>query len=435
MNLVNYYDLEPSNKKFVEKFKFFAALTSSSASLPTCGDMENAGTTTHKSMITIGAPPATKKPVAKSLSDVSYNNNNNANHENNKNYRENNNKLVNNITTVLITNDNTEVINHYLLQQSGYDSLPCSYANLNEDIDDEKSNIMTEVEKVKENEENLHQSMITIPTQTLPVSNKPKRLMRKIGKLMLPKMFLNESNNNNGNKKFKDPIIEDLIKKNHDKASKVGRIKSLFMSSSVNVEPETPDSQNDSGKENESGNENGIGELKRQWSIRSDTKIHTNTSNRRISQYFNGSKTNQSNILSLNDSKNESEAKKNTKNKEKLSISINQTFDMINNTHENITPITPIESPIYFSDTSCSVSVNESHASPDFPLLQRRMKQSTPLIQAVKRRIVSHSFPRFHQRQLFPVIREFDDIQIEQIELMDADAAFEKLYQKLLLTF
>lgn len=438
--------IEPSNKKFVEKFKFFAALTSSSASSsPTLPTDNGSTTTTHKSMITIGAPP--KKPVAKSLSDVttyynhaSFHHNNHETNNNNKNYREFesiNNKLVNNITIVLITNDNTEVINHYLMQRSGYDSLPsCAYLNNNQ------TNNKIIDETIDESVGNTHQSMITLPTQTVTsTANKPKRLMRKIGKLMLPKMFVNESNNNENSKKFKDPIIEDLIKKsNHDK-SKVGRIKSLFMSSSVtSVVPETPDSQNDSGKENESGNENGIDELKRQWSIRSETKIHTPQMHRRLSQYFNGSTNQSCNILPVI---NDSETKKNAKNKEKLSISINQPvfdYSSITSNGDNITPITPLESPIYFSDTSCSVVVNNDNTTLSQYFAssennQRRLlKQSTPLIRAVKRRIASNSFQRFHQNRtstlLFPV-REFEDIHIDHMELKEADQEFEKLYKRL----
>lgn len=386
-------------------------------------------------MITIGMPP--KKPVTKSLSDVStYTSSHETNNNNNKNYRENHNKLVNNITTVLITNDNTEVINHYLMQQSGYDSLP-SCASLNTIETSRKISDETIDESV-ENGVKMHQSMVTIPTQTLtqPTSNKPKRLMRKIGKLMLPKMFLNESNNNdNAKNKFKDPIIEDL-KSNHDK-SKVGRIKSLFMSSSVTSIPEPIDTQNDSGKENES--ENTIDELKRQWSIRSETKVYTPPMNRKFTHYFNGS-SNGNSVVVTNDT---IESKKNERNKEKLSISINQNlFDIssITNNGDNLTPITPLDSPIYFSDTSYSVMVNNddsrmsqlSALSIEKPKLGFK-QSSTPLIRTVKRRIASNSFQRFQRATTtlpYPA-RDFDDIYIDRSELKEADKAFDKLYKRL----
>uniref|UniRef100_A0A336MFW0 CSON014288 protein n=1 Tax=Culicoides sonorensis TaxID=179676 RepID=A0A336MFW0_CULSO len=478
-------EFEPSNKKFVEKFKFFAALTSTSSSPSLTNSGNNSPTTTHKSMITIGAPP--KKPVAKSLSDFStYNNNNNHasshlttnnnNHNNNNNNYENykeQHQRANNVTTVLITNDNTEVINHYLMQQSGcYDSLPPNISsnnlhnnkNHNNNNHNESNSEPNIDKKISENDEKecqksaeMHQSLTILPSQMTPNSNsnKPKRLMRKIGKLMLPKMFLSENNNNEvGNKKFKDPIIEDLMKKsNNEKSSKVGRIKSLFMSSSLNMEQrkieELPDTQNDSGKENESGNENsGVSELTRQWSIRSETKIHTPPMQRRISHYFNGP-SNESKITVTNDTETH---KKNIKNKEKLSISINQTqFDISSISNNNTNDLhTPLNSPFIDSDFSCSViTINDdtnynstgsplnqdkSNISQYFSMKQektkRHLKQSTPLIRTVKRRIASNSFQRFNQKRSqiqFPV-KNFEDIYIEHRELKEADKAFKKIY-------
>lgn len=405
----------------MEKFKFFAALTSSSASSsPTLLTDNGSTTTTHKSMITIGAPP--KRAIAKSLSDVStylHEKNNNNNYENEREF-DNNKKLVNNVTTVLITNDNTEVINHYLMQEPDcYESLPFS---VNRNVSHNQTNGKVFNEIINEKEPH------SIPTNTTTsTNNKPKRLMRKIGKLMLPKMFLNESNNDNSKTKYKDPVIESLTKKSNHEKGKVGRIKSLFMSSSV-TSIGGPDSPNDSGKENESGNENTIDELKRQWSIRSETRVHTASMDRRLSQYFNGT---------TNSSQTTNETKKNERNKEKLSLSINQTVFDISNTTENITPITPMESPIFFSDTSCSVMVynDDSRTSEQgvrTEKTQRRLKQSsTPLFRAVKRRILSNSFKKLQRTiSTFPA-RDFNDIYIDKTELKKADKAFEKLYKRL----
>lgn len=336
----------------------------------------------------------------------------------NCNQIDNNNKRQN-VTKILITNTNTEVIDtkqnhnqsligncHDRIEKFDEYLTPLSSKNTKHLLSSNNKNNVNnnnDHENVNNNQNNNNLSITTTP--------KPKRFMRKIGKIMMPKLFLNENNNKTVTKN--DPIIEDLLKKGPDKVSKINRIKSMFLSPNPVVHDDGPESA-DSGKENYDSGNNGVTDLKRQWSIRSDTKLKTPVMDKRnVSKYFGSAD------IEVNKNKcTEQKGIEQTMYLNEIS-SIHSNSSSVSLINNNVTPITPNESHLYDDQFSSYFSLQSNSKV-------RRLKQSTPLMQSVRQRIISKQFKT--TRLLNYSVKEFDDITINMYELNEADRAFELLH-------
>lgn len=417
----------------MEKFKFFASLTANSTNPTTGGNNKSPNNNANvkreikriklqrrlrsESCSSIGSSPRD--------SGSSGHNSNSSDEENQMRGRPGNNTRGNAVLSPIrrrsatfnqIVHDNKDTLNSsYFLHHSSSLSSSSTHSSYTHVLQQSTnySNNDNNNEVVINNELN---SLLTNNNESSTNEAKFKRITRKIGKLMLPKLFqqqqqqeppLSQSDaNNNSSLTDEPPSLKP----------KIGKIKSVFLQQ---VQASEQESENlDSGKENyDSGNNKSVRSVARQASFKSldPSKIRvTPPANRKVYKYFGVTSTNVSNE-SNNTSHPNSSHSGTTQYYSPLTTS---------NSSHYLSPTTPAVSPLLDESVSRYVEQQTPHKSS----IKRANDKvtSTPLMRQARRRILE----RYNSSRVLP-LTSFEELSIDEDDLRWAESNFERLYLKI----